>query len=398
MTTSPTTQDVYYPHTPASPTTQYGYNSPAPKSPSFSFAPSVGTAAALNVGPAAPVTATWQASAPFDDYDFGFNNYVFGTNNVFDANGFGIDRFFIAGVDSDDDNMPFDPVLEDFGEYNMPTYDFSQFGDSFNVLSGSLNSHNGSLHATTTLFADTNGENDVDTPLEHEPSEDEVHNEVQDPTTALHEAAPKTKKKRGSGKKSTDANKRMNKKSGDNKVAKTTKAPTSKKANEKKAEAVKKAAAKQEKAVKKTVAAPKVMVTVQTYKDHIEEMEKMAKIVINDQKQQAQPEKQLGENVNIVYSPNGVYVTGVFWRAPDNDTSIPITQAQEKALVAQLVEALHHNQGCLEVETGNEFLNRWVDGATYYHPHEFEALARELLVSTLHDGTRIISNMHIRIQ
>ena len=119
-------------------------------------------------------------------------------------------------------------------------------------------------------------------------------------------------------------------------------------------------------------------------KEVLAKKEKMAREVINAQKKQADPAKQLGVNVTIVSSANGVSITGVYWNPPSDDTTIPSTQAEINACVDDVVAAMRNNEGCREKDTTKAFRNRWAQGATHYTVAEFYAAAQLLVVSSLY--------------
>jgi hypothetical protein len=106
--------------------------------------------------------------------------------------------------------------------------------------------------------------------------------------------------------------------------------------------------------------------------------------VIKEQESQVREEQQMGESVNIDVTPIGIIIHGVYWRAPTNDLTIPLTQADINGCANELVAAMRNNQGCREMPTTGEFQRKWAAGATYYSDTVPKTKAYNLMVSTPH--------------
>ncbi|KAF1846363.1 uncharacterized protein K460DRAFT_284401 [Cucurbitaria berberidis CBS 394.84] len=118
-------------------------------------------------------------------------------------------------------------------------------------------------------------------------------------------------------------------------------------------------------------------------KKYFSDKMKKAGLIIREQKKQTDPASQLGANVSIVDSANGVTITGVYWKAPTNDDTIPSTQAQINKCVQKLVEAIRNNHECREKDDSKIFQNRWADSATYYTVPEMKAVAQEVMTTMI---------------
>jgi hypothetical protein len=90
----------------------------------------------------------------------------------------------------------------------------------------------------------------------------------------------------------------------------------------------------------------------------------------------------MGTKVKILRTSTGTVFTGIYWPAPANDVTIPITDAEVMAYTNELVKAIRNNQNCKEGENTSTFRNRWGTTAKYYTSDELEAIAREVVVSS----------------
>jgi hypothetical protein len=118
------------------------------------------------------------------------------------------------------------------------------------------------------------------------------------------------------------------------------------------------------------------------------ELEKSAKEFIAEQ------EKEPGApTVNITHTVTGVVISGVYWRAPADDATIPKSVGQILGYINELVDAMQNNQGCREKSTSKAFLNRWGDYAGFYTEDQFKAICRELVVSdqSIHNFSLLIT-------
>jgi hypothetical protein len=109
------------------------------------------------------------------------------------------------------------------------------------------------------------------------------------------------------------------------------------------------------------------------------EKQRMANIVIKQQAKENSLAKRLGQDIRVVRKGNRVCFEGVYWNAPQNDDTIPTTEALQYECVKKLVVAMRNNQGCKEVSTAKMFLNRWASDATHYSMEEFESIAWDVV-------------------
>ena len=74
-----------------------------------------------------------------------------------------------------------------------------------------------------------------------------------------------------------------------------------------------------------------------------------------------------------------------YWQPPQDDDTIPTTQASREIWIHRLLSAIKNNQGCLktnESKPSTSFQIRWGTNATFYPPTAIEAVAWKILVST----------------
>ncbi|KAH7406581.1 hypothetical protein DE146DRAFT_647874 [Phaeosphaeria sp. MPI-PUGE-AT-0046c] len=83
----------------------------------------------------------------------------------------------------------------------------------------------------------------------------------------------------------------------------------------------------------------------------------------------------MGQHIQITRKNGRLKIEGVYWRALEDDESIPRTEEGKQILVQQLVDAMRNNQDCKEVEGSRQFKNRWGDEATYFSDDEVEYAA-----------------------
>lgn len=117
-----------------------------------------------------------------------------------------------------------------------------------------------------------------------------------------------------------------------------------------------------------------------TLDDYLIPKFQQAAAVIATQKEEDALEKKMGAEITITPFAKKP-ISGVFWRAPQNDDTIPTTDEEEVFLVFGLTAAIYNSQSCLEKDASGTFMRRWADGATYYTDHEISQLAWKLLVS-----------------
>jgi hypothetical protein len=107
-----------------------------------------------------------------------------------------------------------------------------------------------------------------------------------------------------------------------------------------------------------------------------------ATAVIAKQKTKTNLAQRLGQHVHVVRNNGRVSIEGVYWTAPKNDATIPVTHAAKTRRVRTLVAAILNNEGCKEVSTTTAFLNRWGDGAEHFTKEELEDAAWQIVVSS----------------
>jgi hypothetical protein len=138
---------------------------------------------------------------------------------------------------------------------------------------------------------------------------------------------------------------------------------------------------------KKGFAGNKVSTTVQ-YEAHkllnlsIPEKMRKANIIIGEQKTKASLAEKLGQYIHVVRTESRVSIEGVYWKAPQNDATIPATETAKEECVRQIVAAILNNGGCKEVSTTQAFLNRWGEGANHYTMEELQDAAWQTVVMT----------------
>jgi len=106
---------------------------------------------------------------------------------------------------------------------------------------------------------------------------------------------------------------------------------------------------------------------------------KQGAIFVKMQAKEATLEKRLGQHIRVVRRGPRVHFEGVYWKAPENDRTIPTTDDDKYDCVKSTVAALRNNQDCKEVATRPVFQNRWADDATYYNKEELEVAAWAIL-------------------
>jgi hypothetical protein len=111
----------------------------------------------------------------------------------------------------------------------------------------------------------------------------------------------------------------------------------------------------------------------------IVDKEKRAQVVIDDQNKQSDAAQQMGADVEMIQTATGLVFQGVYWKAPENDWTIPSSAADVNNHINALVAGMLNNQGCREKATKN-FLKLWADEAEHYTKDEFKGVCRELLV------------------
>lgn len=126
--------------------------------------------------------------------------------------------------------------------------------------------------------------------------------------------------------------------------------------------------------------------------DHLGKKQRLASRVIAKQKLETGAAKKMGAEVQITETPRGVSISGTYWRAPRDDSTIPQTQAEIDAHVEKLIDAMRNNRDTNEVSTTKQFLNRWGNDATYYSGQEFNVAANEVVVSFAFDLTSPLAN------
>jgi hypothetical protein len=118
-----------------------------------------------------------------------------------------------------------------------------------------------------------------------------------------------------------------------------------------------------------------------------------ANAVIAKQKTKTSLAQRLGQHMRVVVQAGGrVNIEGVYWKAPENDSTIPSTEAAKFSCVTGLIAAIRNNQDCKEVSTTRAFLNRWGNGATHFSPEEIQHAAWEIVVSP--PSTQIHQALH----
>jgi hypothetical protein len=93
------------------------------------------------------------------------------------------------------------------------------------------------------------------------------------------------------------------------------------------------------------------------------------------------PSNPYGLRFSSISEMDAANTTPIF-RCPAGDLSIPTTDQQKQAWVYTLVQAIRNNQGVSD-KPSPSFMNRWVDGATYYDPLDFEVVAWEVVRRTV---------------
>jgi hypothetical protein len=114
----------------------------------------------------------------------------------------------------------------------------------------------------------------------------------------------------------------------------------------------------------------------------------MANIIIKQQAKENSLAKRLGQDIRVVRKGNRVFFEGVYWNAPQNDHTIPTTEALQYECVTKLVASMRNNQGCKEVSTTKMFLNRWASEATHYSLEEFESIAWDVVYAMVDIHTK----------
>ncbi|RMZ68493.1 hypothetical protein GMOD_00008200 [Pyrenophora seminiperda CCB06] len=109
--------------------------------------------------------------------------------------------------------------------------------------------------------------------------------------------------------------------------------------------------------------------------------ESQAKRIIQRQKNEQALAHRMGDNVTIEKRPTdiGVTIRGIFWMPPANDSTIPLTHAEQVTHVDALAVAIKNNQGCREQADRAAFQNRWADTSSFYSQEEVEAAAKEIV-------------------
>jgi hypothetical protein len=109
------------------------------------------------------------------------------------------------------------------------------------------------------------------------------------------------------------------------------------------------------------------------------EKQRKANVVIKQQAKEHSLAKRLGQDIRVVRKGHHVLFEGVYWKAPENDRTIPGVEADKYACVRKIVSAIRNNKGCKEVATSKMFLNRWGDDADHYTMEELENAAWDVV-------------------
>jgi hypothetical protein len=105
------------------------------------------------------------------------------------------------------------------------------------------------------------------------------------------------------------------------------------------------------------------------------EKRRRAIMIIKQQAREHSLAKRLGQDIRVVRESWRVRFEGVYWYAPNNDTSIPTTEADQRACAEQLIAAMRSNQGFAEVSATKISLNRCASESTHYTWEDFESIA-----------------------
>lgn len=114
---------------------------------------------------------------------------------------------------------------------------------------------------------------------------------------------------------------------------------------------------------------------------------KQGVLLVKKQAKETTLEKRLGQHIRVVCKGPGVHFEGVYWKAPENDHTIPTTDNDKYGCVKSIVTAFRNNQGCKEVATRQMFQNKWGDGATHYSKEELEVAAWAVVDCTINIHT-----------
>lgn len=98
----------------------------------------------------------------------------------------------------------------------------------------------------------------------------------------------------------------------------------------------------------------------------IAEKQRLAGEVIKQQEGESEEAKRLGQEIRIVTIDGCPEIEGIYWRAPENDNSIPKTPAAKKVCFDQVYAAILDTTACKEVTTKKAFKSRWGPEKTHY--------------------------------
>jgi hypothetical protein len=147
------------------------------------------------------------------------------------------------------------------------------------------------------------------------------------------------------------------------------------------------------KSQRKGPAKAKVLDNAEEANDHrfnsdLTERLRKANGVISKQRKKANLAQRLGQYMRVVRTGSRVSIQGVYWKAPENDATIPSTETDKLICADQLVAAIRNNQDCKEVPNTQVFRNRWANGASHFATEEILDAAWDIVVSHLSSPSR----------
>jgi hypothetical protein len=125
----------------------------------------------------------------------------------------------------------------------------------------------------------------------------------------------------------------------------------------------------------------------------VPEKHKKAMTVIKEQSEDTTIAGRMGQHVRIDRTAGRVRIGGVFWYAPQNDRTIPTTDADKATCAQEIVAAMRDTTNCKEQTHTMAFQNHWGATSTFYTTEELQEAAWDLVVSSNRERLHIAEQL-----